>query len=292
MALTSPALTLSIEALFGNVKPALDLIAKLGPTDFSAEAPGMDIKPGATVKVPLSTVGAAAAFDETTNNYLTGGDTEWATLTATHYLQGFDLKGVNIDQGVNESRIKQLFARRCGTGISMAAIKAIKDALDGCTASTGVTLPATATLADYDTLAAAKDWYNGMDSVLCLNTAEYANLKAVMHAAHLSASQDAMAEELGFRAVALIPAMAARAAIVPYGTLGFISRVPALVADFKESGTETDPESWLSVGIVVASDQATNREVVNGDLWFGCAAVSASANATTTHGIIKVGTAS
>lgn len=292
MALTSPALTLSIEALFGNVKPALDLIAKLGPTDFSAEAPGMDIKPGATVKVPLSTVGAAAAFDETTNNYLTGGDTEWATLTATHYLQGFDLKGVNIDQGVNESRIKQLFARRCGTGISMAAIKAIKDALDGCTASTGVTLPATATLADYDTLAAAKDWYNGMDSVLCLNTAEYANLKAVMHAAHLSASQDAMAEELGFRAVALIPAMAARAAIVPYGTLGFISRVPALVADFKESGTETDPENGLSVGIVVASDQATNREVVNGDLWFGCAAVSASANATTTHGIIKVGTAS
>lgn len=193
---------------------------------------------------------------------------------------------------MNESRIKQLFARRCGTGISMAAIKAIKDALDGCTASTGVTLPATATLADYDTLAAAKDWYNGMDSVLCLNTAEYANLKAVMHAAHLSASQDAMAEELGFRAVALIPAMAARAAIVPYGTLGFISRVPALVADFKESGTETDPESGLSVGIVVASDQATNREVVNGDLWFGCAAVSASANATTTHGIIKVGTAS
>lgn len=292
MALTSPALTLSIEALFGNVKPALDLIAKLGPTDFSAEAPGMDIKPGATVKVPLSTVAAAAAFDESTNNYLTGGSTDWATLTATHYLQGYDLKGVNIDEGVNESRIKQLFARRCGTGISMAAMKAIKDALDGCTASTGVTLPATATLADYDGLASAKDWYNGMESVLCLNTAEYAALKGVMHGAHLSATPDAMAEELGFRAVALIPSMTARAVIVPYGSLGFISRVPALVADYKESGIETDPDSGLSIGIVVASDQGLNREVVNGDLWFGCAAVSASANATTTHGIIKVGTAS
>lgn len=291
MALNSPALTLSIEALFGHIKPALDIIDALGPTDFSAEAPGIDIKPGSTVKVPLSTVGAALAFNESTNNYLTGGNTDWATLTASHYLQGFDLKGTDLDNGANESRVKQLFSKRCGAGISMAAVAAIKTALDGCTASMAVTLPATGTLTVYDALAHKVDWFDPMQSCLVLNGTEYANLKSVMHAAHLSASPAALAEELGFKKVIVLSGMTARATIVPYGSLGFMARVPALVADYKESGVETDPDSGLSIGIVVATDQGINREVVNGDLWFGCAAVSASADAVKTHGIIKVGTA-
>ena len=291
MALNSPALTLSIEALFGNIKPALDIIEALGPTDFSAEAPGVDIKPGSTVKIPLSTVGAALAFNESTNNYLTGGNTDWATLTASHYLQGFDLKGTDLDNGANESRVKQLFSKRCGAGISMAAVAAIKTALDGCTASTAVTLPATGTLTAYDALAHKVDWFDPMQSCLVLNGTEYANLKAVMHAAHLSASPAALAEELGFKKVIVLSGMTARAAIVPYGSLGFMARVPALIANYKESGVETDPDSGLSIGIVVATDQEFNREVVNGDIWFGCAALSASANASTTKGIIKVGTA-
>ena len=66
--------------------------------------------------------------------------------------------------------------------------------------------------------------------------------------------------------------------------------MPALLASYKEAGTETDETSGLSVGIVVADDQATNKEVVNADLWFGVAAVSANAGATTA-GIINVGTA-
>ena len=159
MAVTSPALTLSIDALFGHIKPALDLIDALGPTDFSAEAPGIEIKPGSTTKVPLSTVAAALAFDDSTNNYLTGGDTDWATLTATHYLQGFDLRGTDIDQGINAPRVKQLFSKRCGAGIALAVRNAIRTALDGTTASTGVTIPAvgSVTLAGYDGLATAKD---------------------------------------------------------------------------------------------------------------------------------------
>ena len=290
MALNSPALTLSIEALFGHIKPALDIIDALGPTDFSAEAPGIDIKPGSTVKVPLSTVGAALAFNESTNNYLTGGNTDWATLTASHYLQGFDLKGTDLDNGANESRVKQLFSKRCGAGISMAAVAAIKTALDGCTASTAVTLPATGTLTAYDALAHKVDWFDPMQSCLVLNGTEYANLKSVMHAAHLSASPAALAEELGFKKVIVLSGMTARATIVPYGSLGFMARVPALVADYKESGVETDPDSGLSIGIVVANDQKHNRVVVNGDLWFGVCAKSANAGATEA-GIIKVGTA-
>ena len=76
MALTSPALTLGVHALFGNVTPALDIIKKLGVTDFSDGADGIiEVKPGATIKVPVSSVSKALAYNETTNNYLTGGAT-------------------------------------------------------------------------------------------------------------------------------------------------------------------------------------------------------------------------
>ena len=291
MAITSPALTLAIDALFGHIKPALDLIDALGPTDFSAEAPGIDIKPGSTTKVPLSTVSAALAFDDSTNNYLTGGGTDWASFTATHYLQGFDLRGTDIDQGINAARVKQLFSKRCGVGIAMAVKNAIRTALDGTTQSTGVKIPAaaSATIKDYDGLATAKDWYDPTQACLVVNGPEYAAIKALMHGAHLSASPASIAEELGFRKVIVLPGMTARAVIVPYSSIGFIARVPAIVADYRESGTETEPDSGLSLGIVVAEDQKLNRPVVNGDLWFGCATVSANA-AATTAGIIKVGT--
>ncbi len=292
MALTSPGITLATEALFGNVKPALDLIEKLGPTDFSAEAPGIDVKPGATLKFPWSTVSAAQAYNASSNNYLTGGDTDWASLTCAHYLQGFDLRGTNIDQGVNAARVKQLFSKRCGAGIALAVRNTIRTALDGTTASTGVTIPAvgSVTLAGYDGLATAKDWFDPTTSRLVVNGTEYANIKQLMHAAHLSATPENIAAELGFKKVIVLPGMTARICIVPFSSIGFIARVPELVADFQESGIETDPDSGLSIGIVVAEEQKLNRRVVNGDLWFGCAAISASANATSTKGIIKVGT--
>lgn len=293
MALTSPALTLATEALFGYITPALDLMDALGPTDFSADAPGIDVKPGTTIKVPLSTVSAATAFNASTNNYLTGGNTDWASCTATHYLQGFDITGVNIDQGVNAARIKQLFSKRCGVGIAMAVKGAIKTTLDGTTASTAVKIPAVAsvTLADYDGLAHSAAWFDPSEACLVVNGAEYNKIKAVMHAAHLSATPQSIAEELGFKKVIVLSDMTARACIVPYSSIGFIGRVPAILASYRESGIETDEKSGLSIGIVVAEDQATNKQVVNGDLWFGAAAISANAGATTA-GIIKVGTAS
>lgn len=289
MALTSPALTLAVEAMFGNIKPALDIIDALGPTDFSDGAPGVDVKPGATIKVPLSTVGAAQAFNASSNNYLTGGDTDWATLTASHYLQGYDVSGVNLDQGVNAARIRQLFAKRCGSSIAMAARAAIVSALDGATASTGVKIAASPTLAQYDALASACDWFNPAECVLVLNGAEWVKVKGVLHGSHLSASPQSAAEELGFKRVVVLPTTG-RAFIVPFGSMGFISRVPQIVADYKEHGTETDPDSGLSVGIVVADEQSGNRIVVNGDLWFGAALLSANA-AATTPGVVKVGTA-
>ena len=291
MALTSPALTLATEAMFGNIKPALDLLKRLGPTDFSAGAPEYVVKPGATIKVPVSSIAAAQAYNDSTNNYLTGGATDWASLTCAHYLQGFDISGVNVDQGVDKARMEQLFTRRAGTGIAYAVQGALTSALDGATASTGVQIPAvgSATLDSYMGLATAKSWYTGFGSALVVNGTEYANIKSLFAAKGIVGSEAQLASYLGFKDLIVVPGMTARAVIVPDGSMGFLGRVPALIANYPESGVETDADTGLSVGIVIADDQVHNKRVANADLWFGAYLISANAGATTA-GAIKVGT--
>ncbi len=294
MALTSPALTLAVEAMFANIKPTLDVIKRLGPTDFSADAPGVDIKPGATIKVPVSSISAASAYDESTNNYLTGGDTNWATLTATHYLQGFDLTGTNVDQGVNASRVKQLFTARAGSGIALACQNAIKTAIDGVTASSAaagkIAAVASITMEGYMGIGEGLNWLDKANSVLVVNGPEMASIRAKFAANHVVGTQTELAEFMGFKDLIVIPGMTARAAIVPANSIGFMARVPSIVAKYQEVGVETDPDTGLSIGIVVADDQAKNRLVANADLWFGCTVQGAPA-AAGTAGIVKLATA-
>lgn len=293
MALTSPALTVAVPALFGAVRPTLDTLRRIGATDFSADAPDYDIKPGATIKIPISSVSAASAYDESTNNYLTGGTTDWASLTCTHYLKGFDISGVNVDQGVDAAKMKQLFAIRAGKSIAAAAMGNARTALDGVTASTAVKLPAVASAAisDYQTLGADLNWLDRANAVLAVNATEYANIRAVFAAVNVIGTEQELAAFIGYRDLVCVPGLTARAVIVPDGSVGFLGRVPTIIADYPEFGVETDDESGLAVGIVRANDQTHNRIVVNADLWFGTAVLSAPAGATTA-GAVNVGTKS
>ena len=293
MALTSPALTLAVESLFGACKPALDALRKLGSTDFSDGAPGIDLKPGATIKYPISSIAAASAYNDSTNNYLSGGETTWGSLTATHYLQGFDLKGENLDQGVNAPRIKQVFSLRAGASISAAVQAAVKTALDAVTLSTGVTVAAAAssTLAGWMGVAGSVSWLDKSTSILAVNGATLAEIKGLFAAANIVGTNSELGSYLGFADMVLVPGMTARALICPTLSIGFVARVPKILAKYEQAGVETDPDSGLSIGIVVANDQGTNRQVCNADLWFGAAILSANA-AATTAGVIKVGTAS
>lgn len=293
MALTSPALTVAVPALFGAVRPTLDTLRRIGATDFSADAPDYDIKPGATIKVPISSVSAASAYDASTNNYLTGGTTDWASLTCTHYLKGFDISGVNVDQGVDAAKMKQLFAVRAGKSIAAAAMANARTALDGVTASTAVKLPAVASAAisDYQTLGADLNWLDRANAVLAVNATEYANIRAVFAAVNVIGTEQELAAFIGFRDLVCVPGLTARAVIVPDGSVGFLGRVPTIIADYPEFGVETDDESGLAVGIIRANDQTHNRIVINADLWFGTAVLSAPAGATTA-GAVNVGTKS
>lgn len=291
MALTSPALTLALPALFGNIKPALDTVRRIGPTDFSAEAPEYVVAPGATIKVPVASIAAASEYNDSTNNYATGGATAWATLNAKHYLQGFDITGVNVDEGVNAASMKQIFALRAGSGIAAACMKALKDGLDGLTASTAVTLPAAATIDDYQTLGSDVAWLDRANAVLALNAAEYANVKKVFAAEHVIGTEKELAEFIGFSDLVCVPGLTARAVIAPYSSIGMLARVPTIIAEYREAGVQVDDDSGLAVGIVVANDQAHNRVIVNGDIWFGVTALDAGATSATA-GAIKVGTGS
>lgn len=289
MALTSPALTLGVHALFGDVTPALDIIKKLGVTDFSDGADGIiEIKPGATIKVPVSSVSKALPYNSSTNNYLTGGDTDWASLSAAHFVQGYDITGVNVDQGCDAAKFKQLFSLRAGKGIAMAAIDAVKTALDGATTSTGVTVSSSADYAEYAGVGSDVNWLNKATSILAVKGSEWAAIVSACAAKNVVRKED-IVSGLGFADIVVIPGMTARAVIVPAGAFGVLGRVPATVARFMESGVVTDEESGLSVGIKVADDQAHNRIVCNGDIWFGATLISANA-AATTAGVIKVGT--
>ena len=292
MAITSPALTLAMDAMFGNIKPVIDALKKLGATDFSADAPGFQVKPGATIKIPVSSIEAASEYNDTSNNYLTGGNTDWATLTATHYLKGFDVSGVNVDQGCDAQKMKQLFTARAGAGIAAAVQANIKSALDGATASTGLTLKAITssdgpTIDEYLALGDTATWLNKSTSMLALNGTLLANIKKVFAAQHIIGTPDELAQYMGFAGCVLVPGMTARAAIVPAGSMGFLGRVPAIIARFMEAGAQMDEDTGLSVGIVLADDQAHNRLVANADLWFGSALMSAPANAETA-GVIKI----
>lgn len=289
MSISAPGLTLAVEALFAFIRPSLVNLTKLGATDFSDGVPGVDVKPGATVKIPVSSVSAASVYHDDNNNYLTGGDTAWATLTAAHYLQGFDMKGTDIDAGVSAPRIKQLFSRRCGMGIVMAAQGVTKTALDAVTASTGVTLPAAPSIAQYAALGGATDWLDKASSVLAVSGAEMGLIKGAFFDKGVVGTDQELAAYMGYADIVVIPGLTSRIVVVPSSALGFMARVPEIVARYAEAGAETDPETGLSIGIVVADDQAKNRQVVNGDLWFGCTIQSCAA-AATTPGCINVGT--
>ena len=67
------------------------------------------------------------------------------------------------------------------------------------TASTGVKIVASPTLAQYDALAADVTWLDKTNSALVVNGTEFAILKGLMHGAHLSATAASIAAELGFR---------------------------------------------------------------------------------------------
>ena len=293
MAITSPALSMSIEALFAAVKPATDTLQKLGAIDFTDEAPGIDIKPGATINVPIASVTAASEYNTSSNHYGTGGATSFASLTAKHYLQGFDISGVDIDKGLNLARMRNIFAKRAGLGVSLAAMGAVKTALDACTACTsttdGIKMPAASdiTVADYLGLGSSITWLDKSTAALAVNGATLADIKSKLAATHVVAASDAeLAGFLGVGSVVLIPGMTARACIVPAGAFGSLARVPKVIVDYEESGVETDEESGLSIGIVVNGDRNLNRRIVNADLWFGVATATSNA-AAAQSGIVK-----
>lgn len=290
MALSSPSVVTAIPAFFGAIKPAVDFLKRLGVTDFAKTQPLA--APGATTKIPVASIAAASAYDASSNNYGTAGDTAWATISPVHFTKGFDVTGAVCDEGLDADRLKQIFSLRAAGSIAAGVQANVAGVLDGVTTSTGVTVAAaaSATLADYMSLAGCKSWLNPAATVLAVGGTDYAKIRALCVGAGIAGDDKLIGQMLGFKDLVLVPQMTDRMCLVPDGALAFYTRVPQLIADYKESGVETDPESGLSVGFFVNSKADTNTLIVGADLWFGAAHQDCAA-AATAPGIINVGTA-
>ena len=84
---------------------------------------------GALVRAGLIKNRFAYQSKKDMRNAINKGDVQYADYHISHFP-------MNIDQGVNAARVKQLFSKRCGAGIALAVRNAIRTALDGTTAST------------------------------------------------------------------------------------------------------------------------------------------------------------
>lgn len=269
----SPALTLSVEALFGRVNPAIAELSKIGWTDFSNEAPEYAVKPGATLTIPIADTAMASEFgatfeDGTKNNYLHGGATSWVDLTAKHWLNGFDISGVDIDNGVNAQKMKNLFAIRAGDGIARSMLDQVKTYLNSFTA-TPVEVSGEG-LSKFYALASAVD--DASKCVLVMSGTVLAEIKGAFAEKNIVADNKELASFLGFKDISVIPGVGGdtfQIVAVPETCFGVIGRVPTLIANYMEKGTQTDEGTGFSIGICVADDQANNRQVVNADFWFG-----------------------
>lgn len=285
----SAALSASVGELFAKATPALAKVAQLGFTDFAATAPEFYIAPNATIKAPLFGSGVAAAFAAGSNDFLSGSE-QTGTMTASNLLIGHSITGQTLDGIDGAPRIKQIFAARAGMGLGAGAIALACTALDSASTSS-INIPAigTVTLAQYQGLVNKKDWIQPALSVLVLNGAEMANVKALFAANGVIATPEELAAYLGFAAVVCMPTTA-RAFIIPEGCFGMLGRVPTLVANYRESGVEVDPETGLAVNIVVADDQASNKIKVSANAWLAAGIKSYSSSAATVPGVIKIGT--
>ena len=288
---TNPGLNLAIPAFFGHMKPMLADLRRLGATDFSAQAPGTELKPGATMTIPLASVTAAGIFNSSTNNYLTGGGTKWMTATAQHIHQGYDISGLDIDRAADHGRIEERFSRRASAGVAMTISSQVAAAFDAVTASTAITLVASPTLAAYQKLFGEVCDLNKINPYMCtlaLSGAELGKIKAAFHAVGISATTNRdLAQLLDFGDVVVLPGVAGRMWIVPPSSFGTIACPPTILDGYIATGIETDDDTGFSVAITVAFDQELNRRVTNVGVWFGCALISAAADGST-PGIIKV----
>lgn len=275
MAIQSPALSVGLATLFGDIRPALDVVKRLGGSyDFSDGPDGIVLAPaGETVKVPISSVNAAGVYNATTNNYFTGADTDWASMTPTLYLKGFDISGVDVDKGCDAKKFENLFTRRASKSIGAAILAAVPTVF-GAPVSTSRAY----TIADLMQIGAEYSWLDKSRAALVVNGATFGKIKAAFATAQTFTKQE-ITEALGFREIVVMPCGADEWHVIPDGAFGMRAAVPTAVAKYAETGVETDEESGFSVGIKVANDEAHNRIIVNVDCWFGMWTIMGSSSA-------------
>ena len=277
--LASPALVFAADKAIIAARKALAKAA-LFATDFSADA----AQPGSTLKIPLFTPGAAAAFNATSNNYeTTDGSVTFAAMAFDHHVKNtfqFDDKDFTLVNGTN---FWANAGRASGEAIALAISKAVAGLIvKANVAQEAVFSAGKAALANLRKTAAAQ----GIDpaqTVVMLEPGAFAALLSALDANVYGGSEairGGLLEGLyGFKAVIEQSDLSADTAeklvgaLVPADALAIAGRtIPVLSPGvYEEVGITRDEVSGLALGLRRHGNPATGANYATVEALFGAA---------------------
>lgn len=281
--ITNPALSFCADTAIVAARPALAMVG-LFATDFSHEA----VKPGTTMKIPVFTPDAAAAFNKTSNNYeTTDGSVTFADVTFDKHLKhtfSFD------DTDMNEVNLAGSFWQKAGEASGNALALAIAGTVSGMINKTKIPKSAAneVILSSVTKQSIAKlrgsCFAAGIDparTVLMLTPAAFGDLLALFDA-NVFGGPEAVRNGIiprlyGFKAVCengslssdtnekLVGALVPEDAIVVAGrTIEVGSRAP-----YDEVGYQRDEVSGITLGLRRHGNPATGENFLNLEALFG-----------------------
>ena len=235
-------------------------------------------KKGAAIAVPVFKLDAAAEFNASTNNWSNSEDVDGLTVTLDKHF----IKSIGIDDVVDGNSDVNLL-KDGTTAITEVLARAANAYTFGLINSTNVTetaeVPAVASFTKQDAAdlfaVADEKGVNPYESTLVLSPRYFAkvlgNTDALVYGGDDAVKYGVVPGMYGFRDVICTSYLpeGTVGAIVPYGTLGVVSRVNApAINGYVATFTATD-ENGLALGFRVYEDLATDRGLLGGDCLFG-----------------------
>lgn len=238
----------------------------------------LEDKKGAAIAVPVFKLDAAAEFNSSTNNWCNSEEIDGLTVTLDkHFIKSITLDDVTAgDSDVN-------FLKDGTMAITEILARAANAYTFGLINSTNVeetaTIPAAASLtkgdiADLFAVADSKG-VNPYESVLVLNPTYFAktlgNMDAVVYGGDDGVKRGVIPGLYGFRDVVCTSYLpeGTVGAIVPYGTLGVVSRVNKPAINGYVATFDAVDENGLAIGFRVFEHLCEGRMILGGDILFG-----------------------
>lgn len=281
--LTSPQLVFAANKAIIAAHRAIDSI-RLFSTDFTADA----VQPGTTLKIPVYKA-QAAAFNAESNDYENpDGTVTWASITfGNHVKSTFEFTDKDFLEFAR-SGVWENATRASGESIALSIVDAVGGLVTAANITNDETL-ASITLANIAALRKTCVDYGIEPSktVLLLDPANFAVLLSLLPSLAYGGSEairnGVIPSLYGFKAVSEFSGFKATettlvGALIPEDAIAVAGRVVPVdsPAVYQEVGTETDPQSGLTLGIRRHGSPKTGTNFCTVEALFGAGFVQAN----------------